>query len=94
MGRKDDKEERGEYVERQAQMRRLSNKRRAADKAESRLQAKREALGRLAAERNAWQNMIDWLRSAKEMVVYEQSGMRRDDKDIFLYLALCAVLLG
>jgi hypothetical protein len=94
MGRKDDKEERGEYVERQAQMRRLSDKRHAANKAELRLRAKREALSRLAAERNAWQDMIDWLRSAKEMVVYKRSGMRRDDKDIFLYLALCVVLLG
>ena len=68
-GGKDDVEEVGEYAERQARMRRLSNKRRAADEAESGLRAKREALGRLAAERDARQDTIDRLRSAEEMAV-------------------------
>jgi hypothetical protein len=39
------------------------------------------------------QDRIGRLRSTKEMVVRERSGIRRDDNDIFLYLALCAVLL-
>ena len=56
-------------MERQARMRRLSDKRRAADEAESGLRAEREALGLLAAERDARQDTIDRLRSAEEMVV-------------------------
>ena len=68
-GGKDDVKEAGEYVERQARMKRLSNQRRAADEAESRLQAEREALGRLAAERDARQDTIDRLRFAKKMTV-------------------------
>ena len=50
-------------------MRRLSDERRAVDEAESGLRAEREALGRLAAERDAWQDTIDRLRSAEEMAV-------------------------
>ncbi len=50
-------------------MRRLSNERRAANEAESGLQAEREALGRLAAQRDTRQDTIDRLRSAKEMAV-------------------------
>ena len=68
-GGKDDAEEAGEYEERQARMRRLSDKRRAADEAESGLRAKREALGCLAAERDVRQDTIDRLRSAEEMAV-------------------------
>ena len=68
-GRKDDAEEMGEYAERQARMRRLSDERCAADEAESGLQAEREALGHLAEERDAPQDMIDRLRSAEEMAV-------------------------
>jgi hypothetical protein len=67
-GKKDDAEEAGEYAERQARMRRLSNERRAADKGESGLWAEREALGHLAAERDARQDTIR-LRSAEEMAV-------------------------
>ena len=52
-------------------MRQLSDKRRAADEAESGLRAEREALGRLAAERDARQDTIDRLRSAEEMAVRE-----------------------
>ena len=59
---------RKEYAERQPQMRQLSDKRRAADKAESGLWAEREALGHLAAERDARQDTIR-LRSAEEMAV-------------------------
>jgi hypothetical protein len=50
-------------------MRRLSDERHAANEAESGLWAKREALGRLAAERDAWQDTIDRLRYAKEIAV-------------------------
>ena len=56
-------------MERQARMRRLSDKRRAADEAESGLRAKRKAFGRLTAERDTRQDTIDRLRSAEEMVV-------------------------
>ena len=69
VGGKDDLEEAGEYAERQARMRRLSDKRRAANEAESGLGAKREALSCLAAERDARQDTIDRLRSAEEMAV-------------------------
>jgi hypothetical protein len=68
-GGKDNVEEAGEYTERQARMRRLSDKRCAADEAKSRLRAKRETLGRLTAERDARQDTINRLRSAKELVV-------------------------
>ncbi len=68
-GGKDDSEEAGKYTERQARMRRLSDERRAADEAESGLRAEREALGRLAAERDARQDTIDRFRSAEEMAV-------------------------
>jgi hypothetical protein len=75
-------------------MRRLSNKRRAADEVELRLWAKREVLRCLVTEREVRQDTIDRLRSTKEMAMHERSGMRRDDNDIFLYLALPVVLLG
>ena len=87
-GRKDNTEEVGEYVERQAWMRWLSNEKHAANEAESRLWAERDA-----TKRDMRQDRIGRLRSTKEMVVRERSGIRRDDNDIFLYLALCAVLL-
>jgi hypothetical protein len=93
-GRKDNVEEAGEYAERQARMRRLSNERRVANKAELRLWAEREALGHLTAKRDAREDTIDRLRSAEKMAVLERSGMRQDDNDIILYLALCVVLLG
>ena len=57
-GGKDDAEEAGEYAERQARMRRLSDKRRAAEEAESGLRVEREALGRLTAERDVRQDTI------------------------------------
>ena len=75
-------------------MRRLSNKRRAADEVELRLWAKREVLRCLVTEREVRQDTIDRLRSTKEMAMHERSGMRQDDNDIFLYLALPVVLLG
>ncbi len=87
-GRKDNAEEVGEYVEQQAWMRWLSNEKHAANEAESRLWAERDA-----TKRDMRQDRIGRLRSTKEMVVRERSGIRRDDNDIFLYLALCAVLL-
>ena len=62
----DDAEEAGEYAERQARMRRLSDKRRGADEAESGLRAEREALGCLATDRDAQQDTINKLRSTKE----------------------------
>jgi hypothetical protein len=58
-------------------MRRLSNERRAPDKAESGLWAEREALGRLAAERDARQDTIDRLRSAEEMAVREGGAFQK-----------------
>ena len=68
-GGKDEAEEAGEYAERQARMRQLSDERHAADEAESGLRAKREALGRLVAEKDVWQDTINRLRSAEEMAV-------------------------
>jgi hypothetical protein len=60
-GGKDNAEEAGEYAERQARMRRLSDERSVAEEAESGLRVEREALGRLAAERDARQDTIDKL---------------------------------
>ena len=62
-------EEAGEYTERQVRMRRLSDERSAANKADLRLRPERVALGRLATERGARQNTIKRLRSAKKMAV-------------------------
>ena len=60
-GGKDNAEEAGEYAERQARMRRLSDERSVAEEADSGLRVEREALGRLAAERDARQDTIDKL---------------------------------
>jgi hypothetical protein len=75
----DDDADATEYAERQARMRRLSDKRRASDEAESRLRAEREALDPLVAEQDARQATIDRLRSAEEMAVRERLGMKRDE---------------
>ncbi len=85
-GGKDDVEEAGEYAERQARMRRLSNKRGGANEAESRLWAEREALGRLAAKRDAREYR---LRSAEEMAVCEGSGMRWGQQHLSLSCTSC-----
>jgi hypothetical protein len=78
-GGKDNVEEAGEYSERQARMRWLSDERHAANEADSRLWAEREALGGLAAKRDVREDTIDRLSSAKEMAVRKRSGMRGDD---------------
>ncbi len=74
-------EEAGEYAERQARMKRLSDERRAANEAESRLWAKREALGRLATKRDARQDRINRLRSTKEMAVQMVRRLQKSAKN-------------